>query len=118
VSDDNVIMGICGADGLCPLCLGEDRTGSDGCGTYFRAAARSELLVPDAPTQTVRVAQLAPGDRVIVPMVGNVETVLTSDGGLVSTDGTGPGSAYMWGADDPIDVVSRTTGSSLSGGVA
>lgn len=72
-------------------------------------------MIPDAPTQTVRAADLAPGDQVIVPMVGNIETVMGNDGGLVSTNGTGPNSAYMWGADDPIDVVSRTTGSSSGG---
>lgn len=44
MSDDNVIVGICGADGLCLLCLGEDRTGTDGCGSYFRAATLVEPL--------------------------------------------------------------------------
>ncbi len=116
MSDDSLIVGICGADGLCPLCLGEDRTGSDGCGSYFQAATRFEPLIPASPTQTVRVVELVPGDRVIVPMVGNIETVLGNDGGLVSTDGTGPDSAYMWGDDDPIDVVNRTTGSNAPGG--
>jgi hypothetical protein len=64
--------------------------------------------VPDAPTQTVRVAELVPGDRVIVPMVGEIETVTNNDDGLVSTTGTGPNSAYMWRPGDPICVVSRT----------
>ncbi len=41
---DNVIMGICGADGLCGLCAGEDRTGDDGCGSLFRAATLVEPL--------------------------------------------------------------------------
>lgn len=65
------------------------------------------MRIPDSPTQTVRVAELAPGDRVIVPMVGNIETVLSNGAGLVSTDGTGLDSAYMWGADDLVDVVTR-----------
>jgi hypothetical protein len=51
-------------------------------------------------------------------MVGNIETVISSDGGLVVTDGTGLDSAYMWGADDPIDVVSRAIGSDPSSGEA
>jgi hypothetical protein len=68
-------------------------------------------MIPDAPTQTIRVVDLVPGDRVIVPMVGNIETVMGNDGGLVSTNGTGPDSAYMWLPGDPIDIVSRTTGS-------
>lgn len=44
MNSDNVVMGTCGADGLCSLCLGEDRTGSDGCGSYFRAATLIEPL--------------------------------------------------------------------------
>jgi hypothetical protein len=44
MSDDNVIVGVCGADGLCPLCAGEDRTGTDGCGSYFQAATLVEPL--------------------------------------------------------------------------
>lgn len=51
MSDDSVIMGICGADGLCGLCAGEDRTGTDGCGSYFRAATLIEPLAkPEKPT--------------------------------------------------------------------
>ena len=73
-------------------------------------------MIPDAPTETIAVAQLVPGDRVIMPMLGNIETVLANDDGLVSTDGTGPNSAYMWLPDDPIDVVSRATGSLPSDG--
>lgn len=45
MTDHNVIMGICGADGLCGLCAGEDRTGTDGCGSYFRAAQLVKPLV-------------------------------------------------------------------------
>jgi hypothetical protein len=46
MSDDNVMMGICGSDGLCSLCAAEDRTGSDGCGSYFRAGtARPGLSI-------------------------------------------------------------------------
>jgi hypothetical protein len=73
-------------------------------------------MIPDAPTQTVRAAELVAGDAVIVPMVGNVETVTRNDDGPVSTNGTGPDSAYMWRADDLIDVVSRTTGSNSPNG--
>jgi hypothetical protein len=38
MGDENVIVGVCGLDGLCPTCAGEDRTGGDGCGSYFQAA--------------------------------------------------------------------------------
>lgn len=71
-------------------------------------------MIPNAPTETVRASELVAGDSVIVPMVGNIEIVLRNEGGLVSTTGTGTDSAYMWGADDPIDVVSRTNAPSLS----
>lgn len=73
-------------------------------------------MIPDAPTQTITVSELVRGDRLIVPMVGNIETVLNNDDGLVSTDRTGPTSAYMWDPDDPIDVVSRAAGSNSPGG--
>lgn len=65
------------------------------------------MRIPDSPTQSIRVADLVAGDAVIVPMVGNVETVTKNEGGLVSTDGTGPASAYMWRPDDQVDVVTR-----------
>lgn len=69
-------------------------------------------MIPDAPTETIRVYELAKSDRLIVPMTGEIETVLAPPrDGLVSTDGTGPHSAYMWDPNDPIDVVSRATGS-------
>ncbi len=43
---NNVIMGVCGADGLCPTCRGEDRAGTDGCGSHYRAAVRIDPLTP------------------------------------------------------------------------
>jgi hypothetical protein len=61
------------------------------------------------------VADLVVGDAVIVPMVGSIETVTGTGNGLVSTDGTGPDSAYMWNADDLVDVVTRPN---PSGGAA
>ena len=72
-------------------------------------------MTPDAPTQTVRAAELIAGDSVIVPMVGNVETVISNQNGLIVTDGTGPDSAYMWADDDLIDVVSRVCAPYSSG---
>lgn len=66
-------------------------------------------MIPDAPTQTITVAELVHGDRVIMPMLGTIETVLENRDGLVTTDGTGLDSAYLWNTDDPIDVVSRAT---------
>jgi len=45
MSDSNVIMGVCGADGLCASCAGEDRTGTDGCGSYFQAGTRPTLSI-------------------------------------------------------------------------
>jgi hypothetical protein len=69
-------------------------------------------MIPDSPTETISVSELTTGDRVIMPMTGEIETVLAPpDNGLVSTSGTGPSSAYMWNAGDPIDVISRATGS-------
>lgn len=63
------------------------------------------MAAPDFATRTVRVADLAPGHHVIIPMVGNVETVLANRDGLVSTSGTGPDSAYMWLTSDCVSVV-------------
>jgi hypothetical protein len=42
MSGDNVIVRTCGPDGLCSLCAGEDRTGNDGCGSYFQASTLPE----------------------------------------------------------------------------
>lgn len=75
-----------------------------------KKGATAAMHIPDSPTQTIRVAELVPGDQLIVPMVGNVETVLSNKDGTVSTDGTGPDSAYMWNADDSIHIVSRGKG--------
>lgn len=60
---------------------------------------------PDFATRTTRVADLTPGDRVVIPMVGNIETVTANSDGLVSTSGTGPDSAYIWLPADEIDIV-------------
>ncbi|MGX6605622.1 hypothetical protein ACWKSP_26340 [Micromonosporaceae bacterium Da 78-11] len=53
------------------------------------------------------MAELIAGDAVIVPMVGNIETVTKNESGLVSTDGTGSDSAYLWNTDDLVDVITR-----------
>ncbi len=52
MSDDNVVVGICGADGLCRACRGEDRDGTDGCGSYFQVATRVEPLAQPRPGST------------------------------------------------------------------
>ena len=39
----NVAVLICGPDGLCNLCVGEDRTGTDGCGSYFHLPAERRV---------------------------------------------------------------------------
>lgn len=60
MSEDNVIVGVCGADGLCGVCRGEDRTGTDGCGSYFRVTTRLGADVPSIkdwnPCATCRCA--------------------------------------------------------------
>jgi hypothetical protein len=68
------------------------------------------VTAPDCPTQTVRADELAVGGMLHVPMTESIETVTRITVGAyvsVYTDGTGPDHAYMWAADEPIDVVSR-----------
>jgi hypothetical protein len=65
-------------------------------------------------TETVRAADLIPGDVLRVPCTEDFETVTDNDGVLIHTNGTGPRAGYMWNDDEPITVLRRTTGSSLS----
>lgn len=46
---DNVTMLICGPDGLCSLCAGEDRSGTDGCGSYFHLTAERQVNTSECP---------------------------------------------------------------------
>ncbi len=43
----NVTVLICGPDGLCSLCAGEDRTGTDGCGSYFHVPAERRVATSE-----------------------------------------------------------------------
>lgn len=69
----------------------------------------TDQTTPDSPTETIRADQLRPGHTIHMPATGGLETVtaatVTGPYVLITTDGTGPNSAYQWPVGDMVDVV-------------